>query len=94
MRRSDTTGPPFWERPVWSRPRTCSPSINAAMPSTWLTVTTPVPPMPDHAHAAFGVAHDALRLGQVRRRLRGPRAPPACPGTTVRNDGQSPSTHE
>ena len=27
---SETTGPPFWARPVWSRPRTCRPSSRAA----------------------------------------------------------------
>ena len=46
-RRSLTTGPAFCDNPVWSRPRTTNPSSIAAVPSTWLTVITPVPPMPD-----------------------------------------------
>ncbi len=93
MRRSETTGPPFWERPVWSRPRTDRPSISAAIPSTWLTVTTPVPPTPimrtPHSRSLTsrsGSGRPAGGAGASRR---------AClPGTTVRNDGQSPSTQE
>ena len=45
-RRWETTGPAFWLSPVWSRPVIRSPSRNAAVASTWLSVTTPVPPMP------------------------------------------------
>ena len=93
MRRSETTGPPFWDRPVWSSPRTSSPSIRAAMPSTWLTVTTPVPPTPimRTPHSASlttgsGSGSDAGGAGASTRAT--------LPGTTVRNDGQSPSTHE
>ncbi len=47
MRTSLVTGPAFCERPVWSRPRTSNPSSIAAVPMIWLTVMTPVPPMPD-----------------------------------------------
>ena len=46
IRRCETTGPPFWLRPVWSRPATCLPSRRAAVPRIWFTVTTPVPPIP------------------------------------------------
>ena len=46
IRRSLTTGPAFCDRPVWSSPRTWNPASIAAVPSTWLTVTTPVPPIP------------------------------------------------
>ena len=45
-RRSPTTVPAFCDSPIWSRPRTSKPSNIAAVPSTWLTVTTPVPPIP------------------------------------------------
>ena len=45
-RRCDVTGPAFWLRPVWSSPSTCNPLRRAAIASTWLTVTIPVPPMP------------------------------------------------
>ena len=72
MRRSEITGPPFCERPVWSRPETCRPSISAAMPSTWFTVTTPVPPMPIIRTPKSSRVHEPARLGQLdveRRRL-------------------------
>ena len=46
MRRFETTVPPFWARPVWSRPFANLPSNSAAVEMIWLTVTTPVPPMP------------------------------------------------
>jgi len=46
MRTSDTTGPAFWERPIWSSPSTSASSNMAAVPSSCDTVTTPVPPMP------------------------------------------------
>ena len=45
-RRSPTTVPAFCDSPIWSRPRTSKPSNIAAVPSTWFTVTTPVPPIP------------------------------------------------
>ena len=88
MRRSETTGPPFWERPVWSSPATCSPSSIAATPITWLRVTTPVPPMPamrtvhSPAEGTRGSGRSVGGAGTVR-------LPPA--GTTVRKAGQSPS---
>ena len=47
MRTSLVTGPAFCDSPVWSRPRTSKPSSIAAVPMIWLTVMTPVPPMPD-----------------------------------------------
>ena len=65
MRRSEITGPPFCERPVWSRPETCRPSSSAAMPSIWFTVTTPVPPMPIIRTPKSCVVHEPARLGQL-----------------------------
>ena len=38
--------PPFCAKPVWSRLLLCRPSRRAAVDTTWLIVTTPVPPMP------------------------------------------------
>ncbi len=45
-RRCETTGPAFWLMPIWSRDSTSNPARMAAVASTWLTVTMPVPPMP------------------------------------------------
>ena len=44
--RWETTEPPFWLNPVWSSAITFLSSINAAVEIIWLTVTTPVPPIP------------------------------------------------
>ncbi len=42
----ETTAPPFCAVPVWSSVATDNPSIHAAVASSALTVTTPVPPIP------------------------------------------------
>ena len=93
MRRSEITGPPFCESPVWSSPDTCRPSSSAAMPSIWFTVTTPVPPMP--------IMRTPKSSSPTSRRGSGSsasRAGVTCfafsPGTTVRKEGQSPSRQE
>ena len=65
MRRSEMTGPPFCERPVWSSPETFRPSSRAAMPSIWFTVTTPVPPMPIIRTPKSSCVHEPARLGQL-----------------------------
>ena len=95
---SDTTGPPFWLRPVWSSSATCRPSISAATPITWLTVTTPVPPIPIirsvnssslTRRSGSRSSTEGSGTSAARSRLR------FCfGGMTVRNDGQSPSRHE
>ena len=47
MRRSEIDRAALLRRGRSGRgPTTCRPSSSAAMPSTWFTVTTPVPPMP------------------------------------------------
>ena len=93
-RRSQTTGPPFCERPVWSSPDTYRPSSSAAMPSTWFTVTTPVPPMPimrtpksSSPTSRAGSGSSTSSVGRAVLRL-------LAAGTTVRKEGQSPSRQE
>ena len=55
----DTTGPAFWLRPVWSTEWAGRSSMRAAAASIWLTVTTPVPPMP-------GIRSVAPAAGMIR----------------------------
>src|SRR5438093_6169265 len=87
--------PAFWLSPVWSRPRTCLPSSSAAVPSTWFTVTTPVPPMPIMKILASRGTLSA-GSGSVWSTLKTRRAffcgGPS--GTIVTNDEQSPFRHE
>ena len=93
MRRSDVTGPPFWLSPVWSRPATCRPSISAAIPTIWLTVTTPVPPMPIMRSVKSSASKTGSGAGSATSGAR--TSGLAClPGTTVTKDGQSPSRQE
>ena len=63
-RRSLTTGPAFCDSPVWSRPRTTQPSSIAAVPRIWLTVITPVPPMPDRRTVKRSVGTTAVGAGR------------------------------
>ncbi len=66
------------------------------MPRIWFTVTTPVPPMPIMCSAkpsagTFSTGSGSSTSSAGRRRsffCGGPM------GSTVRNDGQSPSRHE
>ena len=64
------------------------------MPSTRLTVTTPVPPMPTspHAHVVGPRSGSGSGNGIVGRRAAGFAA--AADGMIVRKDGQSPSRQE
>ncbi len=65
------------------------------MPRIWLTVTTPVPPMPImKTLASAGTL--ASGSGKVRSTLKTRRSffRGSASGTTVRNDGQSPFRHE
>ena len=75
-RRSLTTGPAFCDSPVWSSPRTTQPSSIAAVPSTWLTVITPVPPMPDSRTVKLSVGTTAVGAGNP------------APGSPVMPDGR------
>ena len=89
--RFDSTGPPFWARPVWSRPLAVLPSSRAAVASIWLTVTTPVPPMP-----IIRMLPSSMRSGSGRSSPIVSTAAVALvgtlpPGTTSMNAGQSPS---
>ena len=90
----ETTGPAFWLRPVWSTEWVARPSILAAAASIWLTVTTPVPPMPGMrrvAPAAGTMRVGSGRLGAVQRRRRDAGArPPPLASLTVTKAGQSP----
>src|SRR5207247_5201383 len=76
-------------------PISCLPSRSAAVPRIWLTVTTPVPPMPvmkiDAARFTFraGSGSGWSTANVFRSRFFGvPR------GTTVTKDGQSPRRQE
>ena len=67
--------------------------MSAAIPSIWLTVTTPVPPIPimRTVHSASetsssGSGNSPSNAGVSRFAF--------LPGTTVMKDGQSPSRHE
>ena len=86
------TGPAFCDSPVWSTPCTASPSRTAAEPSTWLTVTMPVPPMPARKTSPVAGRDD---VGHGRR-LRPAPDGAVGPGraSTVTNDGQSPARQE
>ncbi|OQM77693.1 hypothetical protein B0E55_06399 [Rhodococcus sp. 66b] len=91
-RRCETTGPAFWLRPIWSRLSTSRPARSAAVASTWLTVTIPVPPMP--ARNTFCVLVSGPKSGSATTGGTGRAALGAfLPGTssTVTNEGQSPS---
>ena len=91
----DTTGPAFWLRPVWSTARAGRPSILAAAPSSWLTVTTPVPPMPGMRIVAPAAGHDERRLGQrlaVGESAIG-RRPPAGLGRLHGHEGRAVALH-
>ena len=98
-RRSLTTGPAFCDSPVWSRPRTTSPSSIAAVPRTWLTVITPVPPMPESR--TVKASSGTIGCGAGRPAAASPsmpgieaRAAFGCSSTlTSANEGQSPSRH-
>ena len=92
MRRWDVTGPAFCDSPVWSTPCTASPSRTAAEPSTWLTVTMPVPPMPARNTSPDGRA--ARPSGTDGGSGRSGRAVDPDPASTVTNDGQSPARQE
>ncbi len=97
--RCDITAPPFCAEPVWSSVATYNPSIQAAVASSALIVTTPVPPIPGSRRcdsrrrsAQFRGARELRVEGSARQRLL--RRP--VPGLifTVTNEGQSPSAHE
>ena len=92
----DTTDPPFWLSPVWSNATTFLFSKNAAVDIIWLTVTTPVPPIPSinifpiFALDFFGSGILlALILVSGNDLLS-----PLSEGITLINEGQFPSTHE
>ena len=94
IRTSETTGPPFWPGPVWSRPSV--PAVEHARPSAGsaMTVTTPVPPMPGIRTQEVVARHAQRRLGQRRGRLRerrGPLPPCALGGMTSGTTGSRPS---
>ena len=82
--RSETTGPPFWLSPVWSRPRTCRPSSSAAVPRIWFTVTTPVPPMPIMCSGEAVGGHLERGLGQLGVERRAGAAPSSPAGRPAR----------
>src|ERR1700761_1407407 len=68
----------------------------AAVASIWATVTTPVPPMPvirteNRSRSTVGTGSDSDVASSAGGVLLMPAEPP---GTTVRNDGQSPSRQE
>ena len=91
MRRCDVTGPAFCDSPVWSTPCTAKPSRTAAEPSTWLTVTMPVPPMPArNTSPAAGRSTSGTDGGSGRSG----RAVDPDAASTVTNDGQSPARQE
>ena len=97
MRRSEITGPPFCDRPVWSSPDVNLPSSIAAMPRICDTVTTPVPPTPgirtmksSRGTRSTGSGRSDGRPGGSRRR---PRLSLRA-AMTSRKDGQSPLRHE
>lgn len=89
------TGPAFWARPIWSSSSTAYPARRAAVASTWLTVTMPVPPTPVRKTdwVPAGTVHvGSGTLGGVGRAAL---ARLACGSTsTVMNAGQSPSRQE
>ena len=92
MRTSETTGPPFWARPVCSRPEAWRPSRWAAICRIAETVTTPVPPTPGMRTSAsagtrgWGSGRSAGGSGDGRARCSGALAA----GVTITNEGQSP----
>ena len=93
----DTTGPAFWLRPVWSTACALMPSILAAAPRSWLTVTTPVPPMPgmrmvtpEPGTMSAGAGRGAPPPATAGPPRDAPR--PLFAGLTVTNAGQSPFT--
>ena len=93
-RRCEVTGPAFCDSPVWSTPCTASPSRTAAEPSTWLTVTMPVPPIPArNTSAAAGRSTSGTAGGSGRSPGEPERAAPDG-SSTVTNDGQSPARQE
>ena len=106
IRRSLTTGPAFWDRPVWSRPRTWRPAIIAAVPRIWLTVTTPVPPIPvirtvntvpsTSGSETSGASGGGVSggVGQVGSSAVPARAGSGSATVTVAKDGQSPFMHD
>ncbi len=93
-RRWETTGPAFWLMPIWSSDSTSNPARSAAVASTWLTVTMPVPPMPARKtlRVPFGVSMAASGMRGGVGALR--RLGFSGDVSTVTKDGQSPSRHE
>ena len=97
IRTSEITGPPFCDRPVWSRPDVNLPSSIAAMPMICDTVTTPVPPTPGIRTMK---SSRGTRTTGSGRSAGGSRCDiwvrPFCRfgGMTSRKEGQSPFTHE
>ena len=93
IRTSETTGPPFCASPTCSSPAAKSPSRWAAICRIAEAVTTPVPPMPGiRIRVASGSTRGSgstsvTGSAGISRRGR-------VPGTTVRNDGQSPLRQE
>src|SRR5580765_4924014 len=75
------------------------PQRNAAVPSTWLTVTTPVPPMPvrhtENRSSGTTIFGAGSTMSDGNGACFGARffCTPSA-GSTVTNDGQSPFRHD
>ena len=71
------------------------------MPSTWLTVITPVPPMPERRTVKASAGTSGTGVGQPGAGVAASRRPSAAPAwrasastVTVANAGQSPCRHD
>ena len=87
-----TTAPPFCASPVMSSVDTKAPSRWAAVPSSWATVTTPVPPMPATTTLAvtrFGIGVGSRLFRASAIRASGVSRLGSAP-VTVTNAGQNP----
>ena len=77
MRRSETTGPPFCERPVWSRPEHVQAVDQRGHAEHLVHGHDAGAADAHHAHAEVGGVHEPARLGQLARRAPAPRASPS-----------------